>query len=114
LLKKLWEQSFIESHGEVDSDESNLFTFKVHDVMRDLAFYIVENDSATPPAKQLYLYRAGQNLEKSPQEWEAISKALRLSLHRNKLKRLPGRLDAPELVSLLLGGNPIQLYQKVS
>jgi hypothetical protein len=56
LLNKLWERSFIESHGEVDSDEEDLLTFKVHDVMRDLAFYILEKDSGTPPAKQLYLY----------------------------------------------------------
>ncbi|KAH9569558.1 hypothetical protein CY35_03G139800 [Sphagnum magellanicum] len=80
----------------------------VHDVMRDLAFYILENDSGTPPAKELYLYRAGQNLEEIPREWKAISKALRLSLRRNKLKTLPGSFDAPELVSLLLGGNSIR------
>jgi Leucine-rich repeat (LRR) protein len=76
--------------------------------MRDLAFYILENDSGTPPAKQLYFYQAGQNLEAFPQEWKAISEALRLSLQRNKLKRLPGSFYAPKLVSLLLGGNPIQ------
>jgi hypothetical protein len=65
LLKKLWKRSFIES------DEEDLLTFKVHDVMRDLAFYILENDSSTPLAKQLYLYRAGQNLEEFPQELKA-------------------------------------------
>jgi hypothetical protein len=107
LLNKLWRRSFIESNVEV-SDEEDMLSFKLHDVMRDLAFYILEKDSGTPPAKQLYLYRAGQNLEEIPQEWKAISKALRLSLHGNKLKRLPGSFYAPELVSLLLGGNPIQ------
>jgi len=75
--------------------------------MRDLAFYILENDSGTPPAKQLYLYRAGQNLEEFPQEWEMILRAQRLSLQLNNLKRLPMRICAPELLSLLLGGNPI-------
>jgi hypothetical protein len=76
--------------------------------MRDLAFYILDNDSGTPPAKQLYLYRAGQNLEEFPQEWEAILKAQRLSMRCNKLERLPKRrIRAPELLSLLLGGNPI-------
>jgi hypothetical protein len=59
LLNKLWRRSFIESNVEV-SDEKGFRWFKVHDVMRDLAFYILENDSGTPPAKQLYLYRAGQ------------------------------------------------------
>jgi len=107
LSDKLWRRSFIESDEEV-SCENNFLRFKVHDVMRDLAFYILESDSGTPPAKELYLYRAGQNLEEIPREWKAISKALRLSLRRNKLKTLPGSFDAPELVSLLLGGNPIQ------
>jgi Leucine-rich repeat (LRR) protein len=47
-------------------------------------------------------------LEEFPQEWEAILKAQRLSLQWNKLKSLPERrICAPELVSLLLGGNPI-------
>jgi hypothetical protein len=62
LLNKLWRQSFIEPNGEV-SDEEDFLAFKVHDVMRDLAFYILENDSGTTLAKQLYLYQAGQNLE---------------------------------------------------
>jgi Leucine-rich repeat (LRR) protein len=47
-------------------------------------------------------------LEKFPQEWEAISKAQRLSLQENKLKTLPEkRICAPELLSLLLRGNPL-------
>jgi disease resistance protein RPS2 len=65
LLDKLWRRSFIESDAEV-SCENDFGGFKVHDVMRDLAFYILENESGTPPAKQLYLYRAGQNLEEIP------------------------------------------------
>jgi hypothetical protein len=68
LLNKLWERSFIESHGEVGSDEGDLLRFKVHDVRRDLAFYILEKDYGTPPAKQLYFYRAGQSLEEIPKE----------------------------------------------
>jgi hypothetical protein len=75
--------------------------------LRDLAFYIL-NDSGTTPAEQLYIYRAGENLEEFPQKWEAILKAQRVSLQWNKLKSLPERrICAPELVSLLLKGNPI-------
>jgi hypothetical protein len=116
LLNKLLRRSFIEAEwwrgssidSYVDFEDGDFLWFKVHDVMRDLAFYILENDSGTPPAKQLYLYRAGQNLEEFPQEWEAILEAQRLSLQRNKLERLPDRrICAPELLSLLLGGNPI-------
>ncbi len=76
LLNKLWERSFIESHGEVGSDEGDFLRFKVHDVMRDLAFYILEKDCGTPTAKQLYFYPAGQNLEEIAKEFTAISEAL--------------------------------------
>jgi Leucine-rich repeat (LRR) protein len=117
LLKELWERSFIESNGQFDSDEYYLLNFKMHDVMRDLAFYLLEKDCGTPHAKQLYFYRAGQNLEEIPQEWKAISEspeskcttileALRLSLDTNKFETLP-KFYAPKLVFLLLGRNPI-------
>jgi hypothetical protein len=107
LLSKLWRRSFIESNVEVENTPEHFLWFKLHDVMRDLAFYIL-NDSGTPPAEQLYLYRAGKNLEEFPQEWEAILKAQRLSLQRNKLKTLPERkICAPELLSILLAWNPI-------
>jgi len=106
LLSKLCERSFIQSHGELDFPK-NVLRFKLHDVMRDLAFYILEKDCGTPPAKQLYFYQAGQNLKKFPKECTAISEALRLSLHKNKLVKLPESFYAPKLVSLLLSGNPI-------
>ncbi len=114
LLKTLCKRSFIESdewyvldEGFV-IDEEYFLTFKIHDVMRDLAFYILRNDSGTPPAKQLYLYRAGQNLEEIPQEWKAKSEALRLSLKSNNFTNFPHSFYAPKLTSLLLGKNPIQ------
>jgi len=106
LLNMLWRRSFIESNVEVEDMEDYLW-FKLHDVIRDLAFYIL-NDSGTAPAKQLYVYRAGQNLEEFPHELEVILKAQRLSLRWNNLKRLPERsICAPELLSLLLGFNEI-------
>jgi Leucine-rich repeat (LRR) protein len=80
--------------------------------MRDLAFYILGKGCGKRHVKQLHLYRAGQNLEDFPQEWKSTlqgpSKAWRLSLDTNKLERLPENFYAPKLVSLLLGGNPIQ------
>jgi Leucine-rich repeat (LRR) protein len=107
LLKKLWKRSFIESNGQFDSDECYLLTFKVHDVMRDLAFYLLKKDVGTLPAKQLYLYQAGRNLDEIPKEWTKILEVVRLSLHSNNLKTLPRRFCAPKLVTLLLGHNPI-------
>ncbi|KAH8950326.1 hypothetical protein BDL97_10G079400 [Sphagnum fallax] len=108
LLKKLWERSFIESDDGLVLDEEDFLVFKVHDVMRDLAFYILENDCGTPRAKQLYFYRTDQNLEEFPKECTAISEALRLSLDTNKLRRLPESFYAPKLLSLLLGRNPVE------
>jgi Leucine-rich repeat (LRR) protein len=116
LLNKLLSRSFIEAEWwressielNVDFEDRHFLWFKVHDVMRDLAFYILGNDSGTPPAKELYLYRAGQYLEEFPQEWEVVLKAQRLSLRFNNLTRLPERrICAPELLSLLLGWNQI-------
>jgi hypothetical protein len=108
LLNKLCERSFIESEGEVNSAEGDDLRFKVHDVMRDLAFYILEKDCGTPPAKELYFYRAGQNLKEIPQEWKQLRKALKLSLKSNNLRKLPESFYAPELESLMLGINSIQ------
>ncbi|KAH8950324.1 hypothetical protein BDL97_10G079200, partial [Sphagnum fallax] len=89
-------------------DEEDFLVFKVHDVMRDLAFYILEKDCGVPRAKQLYFYRADQNLEEFPKECTAISEALRLSLDTNKLRKLPESFYAPKLLSLLLGRNPVE------
>jgi hypothetical protein len=112
LLNKLWRRSFIQVEEEVDSVDGYFLSFSLHDVMRDLALYIIENDSGTRdrgtrPAKQLYLYRAGHNLEEVPEECRTLPDALKLSLDTNKLERLPESFYAPKLVSLLLGGNSI-------
>jgi disease resistance protein RPS2 len=48
LLSKLWQRSFIEKNGE--SEWGQLF-FKVHDMMRDLAFNILQKEYGTPPCK---------------------------------------------------------------
>jgi disease resistance protein RPS2 len=101
LINKLWERSFIEAHEK--AHRWNGSSFKVHDVMRDLAFYILEKDSGIPPARQLYFYRAGQNLEEMPKDLISIPEVRRLSLDTNYLQMLPESLYAPELVSLLLG-----------
>jgi hypothetical protein len=53
LLKKLRMRSFI------GSDDIYLSWFRVHDVMKDLAFYVLENDNGTPLAKELFHYQVG-------------------------------------------------------
>ncbi len=53
LLNKLVRRSFIEVNcwggSSIWVDHVDFVMFKVHDVMRDLAFYIL-NDSGIPPA----------------------------------------------------------------
>jgi hypothetical protein len=61
-------EQYFQYFAAFPEDEGDFLRFKVHDVMRDLAFYILEKDYGTPPAKQLYFYRAGQNLEAIPKE----------------------------------------------
>ncbi len=92
-------------------DEEVFPQYKVHDVMRDLAFYILQIDGGTTPAQQLALYQPGQNLTEFPPEWITACKqplkARRLSLHQNELMTLPSTFCAPELLTLLLGRNKI-------
>jgi Leucine-rich repeat (LRR) protein len=114
LLKKLCERSLIESiqleEQFVVSDEYFL-KFKIHDVMRDVAFYILKIDIGVPSVELLYLYQPGQNLKFLPPGLEGTleqpSKVRRVSLYQNKLEYLPENLYAPELVCLLLGANPM-------
>jgi len=112
LVNKLCDRSFIESielaEEFVISDEYFL-AFKIHDVMRDVAFYILENDSGVRPG---LLYRVGLNLKEIPQEMKATleqpSNVQKLSLYGNKLEELPDNWYAPELISLVLGENPME------
>jgi Leucine-rich repeat (LRR) protein len=118
LLKKLTERSLIESIELSDdllfTDEEKFYTFKIHDVMRDMAFYILKKDSG---AKLYNLYRTGQKLKQIPKEFltmEVLSKVRRLSLYKNQLKELPENMYAPELISLLLGENIMQFAPQLS
>ncbi len=96
---------------DVEFDKAVFPQYKVHDVMRDLAFYILQINGGRTPAEQLALYRAGQNLTEFPPNWTTERKqplkAHRLSLHDNKLKTLPSTFCAHELLTLLLGHNKI-------
>jgi len=117
LLNKLTERSLIESiklKNQLLFTDENFYTFKIHDVMRDMAFYILKNDSG---GKLDDLYRAGQNLKQIPKQFltmELLSKVRRLSLYGNQLEKLPENMYSPELVSLLLGKNGIHFAPQLS
>ncbi|BFI30111.1 protein MpNBS-LRR6 [Marchantia polymorpha subsp. ruderalis] len=84
-------------------------TFKVHDVLRDLARYNLQHDKVH---EQVCLYEPGMQLETFPQKWIPDNKverkhlsAKRLSLMDNLIHELPSHLAAPELRVLLLRRN---------
>ncbi|BFI30115.1 hypothetical protein MPTK2_3g09210 [Marchantia polymorpha subsp. ruderalis] len=84
-------------------------TFKVHDVLRDLARYNLQHDKVH---EQVCLYEPGMQLETFPQKWIPDNKverkhlsAKRLSLMDNLIHELPSHLAAPELRVLLLRSN---------
>ncbi len=54
-----WMKSQSDEELDVEFDKDVFPQYKVHDVMRDLAFYILQIDGGTTPAKQLALYQAG-------------------------------------------------------
>ncbi|CAK9237692.1 unnamed protein product, partial [Sphagnum troendelagicum] len=101
----------LDEESDEKFDEEVFRQYKVHDVMRDLAFYILQIDGGTTPAQQLALYQAGQNLTEFPPRWitecKQPLKAHRLSLYQNQLETLPSTFCAPELLTLLLGKNMI-------
>jgi len=70
----------------------------VHDVIRDMAIYVGEEE-------ENFLCRPGQQLQKFPhngkQDWA------RISLFRNQIEKLPEDFICPKLVSLILSENPL-------
>lgn len=79
------------------------FKFKVHDVLRDLALYILEHNIL--PHKRLCLFRAGRGLTEFwlTTESERMS-ATRISLKEHVIATLPDQLHAPQLHTLILEG----------
>ncbi|BFI30108.1 protein MpNBS-LRR5 [Marchantia polymorpha subsp. ruderalis] len=93
-----------------DFPPRGFMTFKVHDVLRDLARYNLEHDKVVH--ERVCLYKPGMQLETFPQGWipdnEVERKHLsakRLSLMDNLIEELPSHLAAPELRVLLLRRN---------
>ncbi|CAK9232599.1 unnamed protein product [Sphagnum troendelagicum] len=93
---------------ELGSDIENKLCCKIHRVLRDLAFHIIQSHDADEK-KQLALYRPGRHLQEFPLEWRTNAKeslaVRRLSLNDNNLKTLPTKLSAPNMQTLLLSHN---------
>jgi len=125
LLGWLISRSLIELHSKPSriTMSPDFMTCKVHDVLRDLARYILQHDVVT--SERVCLYEAGRNLKGFPVEWTppAIGsskpsgtsttvttslRACRMSLMESNLEDLPPKLfDAPKLQVLLLRDNPL-------
>lgn len=80
-------------------------TCSVHDVLRDLALYIIQYN--TLEEDQTCLFRAGKGLRRFPTKWchNTSLKAHRLSLLDNDLQSIPDYIQARDLRTLLLGQN---------
>jgi disease resistance protein RPS2 len=96
---------------ELESDTENKLCCKIHRVLRDLAFHIIQSHDADEK-KQLALYRPGRHLQEFPLEWRTNAKELlavrRLSLNDNNLKTLPTKISAPDMQILLLSQNDLE------
>ncbi len=109
LLKALIRRSFIEVvKGALEESDC---ICKIHDVMRDLVFYISVHGNK-PLKEQLFLSQAGQNLKDFPIDWTTKPSehfnVQRLSLMNNHLTSLPETTFwAPNMCTLLLKGNGI-------
>jgi Leucine-rich repeat (LRR) protein len=91
---------------EVATEDGDEYTCKVHDVMRDLAFHIIEGQKPIT-----CLYRPGKKLVEFPRDWIRRYRCQpcevrKLSLMVNDLTTLNGvTFSAPKLEVLLLGWN---------
>uniref|UniRef100_A0A0D6QZ73 AAA+ ATPase domain-containing protein n=1 Tax=Araucaria cunninghamii TaxID=56994 RepID=A0A0D6QZ73_ARACU len=68
---------------------------KIHDVLRDMAVQIGENDENS-------IFRVGNSLKSFP---NCASTQLRVSVMHNQIRSLPEEFDCSELLSLFLGWN---------
>jgi ElaB/YqjD/DUF883 family membrane-anchored ribosome-binding protein len=93
---------------ELGSDIENKLCCKIHRVLRDLAFHIIQSHDADEK-KQLALYRPGRHLQEFPLQWRTNGKGSlavrRLSLNDNNLKTLPTKISAPNMQTFLLSHN---------
>ncbi|CAK9860190.1 unnamed protein product [Sphagnum jensenii] len=118
LLGWLISSSLIELHSKPSKSAMipEFMSCKVHDVLRDLARYILQHNTAT--SERVCLYEAGRNLKCVPVEWAppkgskpsgtVTLSACRMSVMQSNLKDLPPKLFyAPKLQVLLLRDNPL-------
>jgi Leucine-rich repeat (LRR) protein len=96
----------VRKHGASYACERSSYTCEVHDVMRDLAFHIIEGQKPIT-----CLYRPGKKLVEFPRDWIGRYKSQpcevrKLSLMVNELTTLNGvTFSAPKLEVLVLSQN---------
>jgi hypothetical protein len=96
--------------------EEHHCTCKIHDVMKNLVFYIFVHDN-TPLKEHFFLFQDNQALEHFPPKWTTKSgehfNVRRLSLICNYLTSLlETTFMAPNMCTLLLNNNLIQSIPK--
>ncbi|XP_077223388.1 disease resistance protein At4g27190-like [Tasmannia lanceolata] len=72
---------------------------RMHDMVRDMAIWI-----ASKEGDYKFVVKAGLGLEDWP-EMERLQECKRLSLMNNRIRKLPDRVECPQLLTLLMQGN---------
>ncbi|XP_077223296.1 disease resistance protein At4g27190-like [Tasmannia lanceolata] len=73
---------------------------RMHDMVRDMAIWI----AASKEGDYRFVVKAGLGLEDWP-EMESLQGCKRLSLMNNRIRKLPDRVECPQLLTLLMRGN---------
>ncbi|XP_077223531.1 disease resistance protein At4g27190-like [Tasmannia lanceolata] len=80
---------------------------RMHDMVRDMAIRI-----ASKEGDYKFVVKAGLGLEDWP-EMERLQECKRLSLMNNRIRKLPDRVECPQLLTLLMQGNNVRNLEEI-
>ncbi|KAG4196761.1 hypothetical protein ERO13_A06G192200v2 [Gossypium hirsutum] len=100
-ISSLLNACLLEHGGVIDGEDY----VKMHDVIRDMALWITREFEATEDS---FFVKAGAQLFEEPdvKAWENVK---RMSVMKNKIAVLKGTPKCPNLRTLFLGGNELQM-----
>ncbi|TYI24352.1 hypothetical protein ES332_A06G228200v1 [Gossypium tomentosum] len=101
IISSLLNACLLEHGGVIDGEDY----VKMHDVIRDMALWITREFEATEDS---FFVKAGAQLFEEPdvKAWENVK---RMSVMKNKIAVLKGTPKCPNLRTLFLGGNELQM-----
>ncbi|KAL5757503.1 hypothetical protein ACOSP7_020114 [Xanthoceras sorbifolium] len=89
---------------DYDGVDVDVDCVKMHDVIRDMALWI----ACEVEEQEMFLVRSGAGLTRAPEvgEWENVK---RMSLMKNKIKKLTETPNCPQLLTLFLHRNRLEM-----